>query len=466
MKFLKIIFIFFLLLNINYADRPQQDEFSSTSWFSSDNISTFVCPDSSFSAISNVLLSADRSIDIMVYEFWSREIYKIIDNVTSKGVRVRVLLEKDTYSDYGTQWNMNISNMLYELKQEGRPVEIRLEQSDNFMHAKIMIIDESIVILGSENYMPTSFPKNPNNIELRPYTTASRGWGVVIRDSDFARECLDVFESIYEQSEDYNPNKHGVGSAPYYSGKLSYIPKVATFSETNVDVMLLKTPGNSLEMIKWMINHANYTILIEQMYIKSADSSVSELLNALKNARKRGVTIQIIVEDDSIGNYNEVKSTLISMGFHVVPAFKYCNALFLHNKGLIVDDYLVLVGSINWSGAALSSNTELGVVVKSRSIARFFREAFALDWNYSSSSPFDSDGDGLSNFFEIEHGFDPYKKDSDGDGISDYDEVYLYGNVNTFSSTTLEPENNTTIIILVTLVVVSVVMITIIWLYS
>lgn len=42
----------------------------------------------------------------------------------------------------------------------------------------------------------------------------------------------------------------------------------------------------------------------------------------------------------------------------------------------------------------------------------------------------DTDGDGLSDEVEIEHGFNPYHKDTDNDGISDYDEfMKLKGNV-------------------------------------
>lgn len=457
MRALILLFVI-LFANINVY-QGQTYETRENSWLIVDSLTTFVCPDSAFDSIRNILLSANHSIDIMVYEFWSQDIYNIIDNVTSRGVRVRVLLEGDTYSEHGTQWNMNMSSMLYELRQRGRPVEIRLEQSDSFMHAKMMIIDGSIVILGSENYMPTSYPSDPNIIELQPYTTASRGWGVIIRDYNFAQQCMDIFEEIYGQSEEYDPSKHGTGSAPCYNGELSYVPRISVSSKNNVDVVLVKTPGNALNMIKWMIDKANYTILIQQMYIKSTDSFVSEILDALKRARECGVTVHIIVEDDPIGNYDDVKSTLTSMGFHVVPAFKYASMLFLHNKGIIVDDCLVFVGSINWSGAALVSNTEVGVIIRSRDIGKFFREAYALDWNYSSTTPFDSDGDGLSDYFEKEHGFDPYKRDSDGDGVSDYDEVYVYGNVATYSSVTKPSRDNTTIIIAVIVIVLLIIIV-------
>ena len=47
-------------------------------------------------------------------------------------------------------------------------------------------------------------------------------------------------------------------------------------------------------------------------------------------------------------------------------------------------------------------------------------------------SQWDSDGDGLSDSWEIAHGFDPLNADSDADGLTDYREV-LYG-TNPFSA--------------------------------
>ena len=50
----------------------------------------------------------------------------------------------------------------------------------------------------------------------------------------------------------------------------------------------------------------------------------------------------------------------------------------------------------------------------------------AFDGNDPDDSNPDIDGDGLTDFYEIQnasHGFDPRKKDTDGDGLSDYEEV-------------------------------------------
>ena len=196
-----------------------------------------------------------------------------------------------------------------------------------------------------------------------------------------------------------------------------------------MDVTLLETPGNSYTQIKSLIDRANHTIFIELPYINNTTAEVQALIDSLEQARSRGVTIQIILEDDfnGYGNYSTMAPYLESKGIHVVPAFYRNNILYLHNKGIIVDDEYVVVGSINWSGGGLKYNTEVGAIIRSRKLALFLKECFAYDWNLSSSNVFDSDGDGLSDYYENEHGTNPNDPDSDDDGVDDYSEVFIYG---------------------------------------
>jgi len=322
--------------------------------------------------------------------------------------------------------------MLYDLNTSGLPVWIRLENTDILVHAKMMIVDRSVVILGSENYFPTSYPPNTDNITCQPYTRPSRGWGAIIYNSTFARICESIFEDIFlndSRSVDYDPLVHGTGTAPDENGNCS-IPK--SFDTTRIydyRISLVYSPVNSYDTIKWLIDHANHTIFIETMYINNSSYYVQDLINRLKSAVNRGVTVQLILEDDTnvTGNYSMMAPYLNSLGIHVVPAFSLDEGIFLHNKGIIVDDEYVVVGSINWSGASLTLNTEVGILIRSREAALFFKEVFEYDWNKSTNNVFDTDGDGLSDIFEIEHNTDPYKIDTDGDGVDDYGEVFVYG---------------------------------------
>ena len=79
-------------------------------------IETFVCPDSSYRVLSSLIQSANQSLDILIYEFWSQDIYQEIENlVTSKpAVKVRVLFEGDAYQSgtIGENDNGNIKDVV------------------------------------------------------------------------------------------------------------------------------------------------------------------------------------------------------------------------------------------------------------------------------------------------------------------------------------------------------------------
>ncbi len=390
----------------------------------------FVAPDSSFSGIGKILDSANETLKIMVYEFWSPDIKEKIIGALNRGVKVYLLVEGDTYGIEGDYWNRDMLSELYELNRtQNKPIWIRLENTDKYLHAKVIIADGSMVFVSSENFMPTSYPPEPNLIELTPYNRPSRGWGAIIKNTAIAEAYEEFFDSIFFSdalSREYNPDED-IGEAPE-RGNVKVFRPIASMKEFDAYVYPVFSPDNSFDTIKWMISRANYTIYLSLMYIVSGSSLVDELIDELVRAKDRGVTIHIILEDDFAGYYWDIVDSLKSHGFHVVPAFSRDEILFLHNKGIIVDDILVLVGSINWSEKALSENWEAGILIKSREVALYYKEVYEYDWNKSSSKPFDSDGDGLSDYYEEEHNYDPNNPDTDNDGINDWEEVFIYNN--------------------------------------
>ncbi len=407
---------------------------------------TFVTPDSSYEALKMIFGMANESIDIMTYEMWSEEILDLIKNTASRGIAIRVLLEGDPYGTAGDNWNLNMSAKLYKLKSDGLPIEIRLENdSSRYLHAKVIIVDNSTVLITSENFMPTAFPLDPANITLQPYSTVSRGWGVIVFDKTLALECREIFDEIFvNESVSYDPSM-GSGEEPWMQGYMEFSPVFGLKEAYVEDAKLVWSPNNSLESLKSLLNSTTELVLIEQMYIKENDTGVSDLIKILDQKVSNGATVQMIVEDNYPGNYYDIKQSFEQRGFHLAPAFYYESRMFLHNKGIIVDDKCVLVGSINWSGSALLENTEVGVLVNSTEIALYFKNVFEWDWDRSSSEPFDSDGDGLPNCYEYDHNLNPNSGDSDGDGLNDYEEVFKYNTDPAVSDTVeisiLEPQN-------------------------
>ena len=57
-----------------------------------------------------------------------------------------------------------------------------------------------------------------------------------------------------------------------------------------------------------------------------------------------------------------------------VPVYYDSKDRITHNKILVIDNYITIVGSTNWTYSALKKNHEASVMIKSRNVAESFLE--------------------------------------------------------------------------------------------
>lgn len=106
------------------------------------------------------------------------------------------------------------------------------------------------------------------------------------------------------------------------------------------------------------------------------------LADALIDAKERGVMVRVILEPrlDSSAN-QRLFEYLSANGVDV----RWASLTFsrTHSKLMIIDGKKVLVGSINFSRSALTTNREAAVVFTGSGVAAF-RDVFESDWNAAS----------------------------------------------------------------------------------
>ena len=56
----------------------------------------------------------------------------------------------------------------------------------------------------------------------------------------------------------------------------------------------------------------------------------------------------------------------------------------MHNKGILIDGKIAVVGSNNWSSAGTQYNRDTSLVFFSEEITQYYTEVFLFDWNYLS----------------------------------------------------------------------------------
>jgi phosphatidylserine/phosphatidylglycerophosphate/cardiolipin synthase-like enzyme len=127
---------------------------------------------------------------------------------------------------------------------------------------------------------------------------------------------------------------------------------------------------------KKLIQEAKTSIqvmMFEMGYYEQHSETPSNLLiKELINAKKRGVKVEVILDmregDDRTTKRNRQTGKILSEG--KVEVIYDPLSKTTHTKTMVVDGYLVLLGSTNWTYYALSNNHEASVLIRSKEIAK------------------------------------------------------------------------------------------------
>ncbi|SFZ98203.1 Cardiolipin synthetase [hydrothermal vent metagenome] len=159
-----------------------------------------------------------------------------------------------------------------------------------------------------------------------------------------------------------------------------------TRENENKEVMVVPSgPADALETASLMfhhaINEAKERIWIATPYFVPDDA----ILAALQLAALRGVDVRILTPDKSdnmlvnLASYSYVED----VGKIGVRFFRYSNG-FLHQKVLLVDDYISMVGTANFDNRSFRLNFEITAVIEDRSFATEVEEMLKNDFAHAS----------------------------------------------------------------------------------
>ena len=152
-----------------------------------------------------------------------------------------------------------------------------------------------------------------------------------------------------------------LGQNKYFSNKACYEGSVKS----------IFSPDDSDEIFN-IIRNAKYEIKLE-VY----EFSYKSLADTLIDARNRNVSIKVILEP-SVYNNNAMFNYLLNNGIDVTWAMKKFHNT--HSKFMIIDDKIVLVGSMNWSENSIKENREASVIIYSKEVSREFEDIFDADF--------------------------------------------------------------------------------------
>lgn len=124
------------------------------------------------------------------------------------------------------------------------------------------------------------------------------------------------------------------------------------------------TPGSPCtQKIIERIQNAKKEILVQAFAFTS-----TEIAQALIQAHEKGKNVQVIVDSSQ-----EDKILIIQLAQAQIPVFIDKPPGIAHNKVMIIDDFIVLTGSFNFTKAAQIRNVENSVCITSSNIAKQYK---------------------------------------------------------------------------------------------
>jgi phosphatidylserine/phosphatidylglycerophosphate/cardiolipin synthase-like enzyme len=111
----------------------------------------------------------------------------------------------------------------------------------------------------------------------------------------------------------------------------------------------------------------------KSVYVAIYSFTRDGLARALIDAKKRGVEVKVVIEEENAygqgSDYQMLKDAGIDIRLDGNPAL-------MHHKFMIVDGELVVTGSYNWSTAAEDRNDENFVVIRDKEVVDRFTQEF------------------------------------------------------------------------------------------
>jgi len=143
-------------------------------------IDVYFSPDDNVQAsFVDLVNNAQQSIYFMAFSFTADEIGDAVRNRARDGVVVAGVMETE-------QVNSNIGTEFDLFKQAA--LDVLRDGNDGQMHHKVMIIDESIVILGSYNFTNSAETKNDETL-------------IVVYSKEIAAQFMAEFQRIHSQAQ-------------------------------------------------------------------------------------------------------------------------------------------------------------------------------------------------------------------------------------------------------------------------
>jgi phosphatidylserine/phosphatidylglycerophosphate/cardiolipin synthase-like enzyme len=357
--------------------------------FTVQAITAYASPDSSFAVLDGLARGARERLHLHVYELRSMELVDalVAAKAASPGLDLQVLVDEAPVGMTASERHLT-ADALRRVQAAGGQAWLAQPGRYDDWHLKVLVAD-GVVALQSENWVASGVPVDPS--------TGNRGWGVALQSREAAdwfagwmaadRAAWDV--APFELAA-FDPQFEPPGRAAARVG--DYGPLVpARRLDGPFEVVPLVAPDHTADPrrdpVARLVAAAQRRVDAQQLDLAvEARNQVGwagpdPLAAAFAEAAGRGVAVRVqaaapFAATDA-GNGPEL-AWLAARGV-ATQVLDRPGLGTLHNKGIVVDDAVVL-GSMNGNHHSRSENREAGVVLRGPGVADYYAALFEADW--------------------------------------------------------------------------------------
>ncbi len=308
--------------------------------------------------LERVIPTARTSIDVLMSdgELVDNPLWGKIVAAANRGVAVRVMLDKSNWSEQITEKNRPTIDFL-----TAHGVAAKFDDATVTTHAKLIVIDGHLVILGSSNWNGHAF-------------TDQAQANIAMDDPQVAAAFTTYFDRIW-------------------AGTLIPGGVKLNLEELNDGPTLIPIPdgvdtGNYARILLALVNEAKesiHVVMYRASYYPTYRNSLSNnILNALSAAAGRGVEVKVLFDDCAFypKSAQANREAAYYLADHGIAVRFDDPSVTTHAKLVIIDQRNVILGSTNWNYYSLEKNNEADIaVIGIPSLASTYERFFTFTWN-------------------------------------------------------------------------------------
>ena len=291
---------------------------------------------------------AKTKILIESYTMDSIALENVLEEKLKSGVNVTMLLDGSPIGGIKDSEKY----VLQKLYEEGANIKFMINEPSQgiydrytFLHAKFIVVDDKKVLISTENFGDSS---------LSP--CGNRGYGVIVRNKEFAEYMEKIFYDDSKNVEDIDNYSGSFQNASQNENRIELRREV--FESVNLTAYIepVIAPDFSYTLFKDFISEQR-ELRIEALYVDN------DVWNMVKNKTSYAL-VQYKKKGENVRLFDGYE--------HYIP--------YLHAK-LIIGDSSALLGSMNFGISSMLRNREVSLIIKSKEATNYLSRIFDYDWD-------------------------------------------------------------------------------------